>query len=69
VSRRDGTRLRWWLWRRLVKLPNVCTANAHSRIIGRYRDRKVRVDDVCRSDLARNGACWCGKLRNPQSEG
>lgn len=60
---RDGTKLRWWLWRQLVKLPQVCNANAHSRVIGRYRDRSLRIDGMCRMDRDRNGVCWCGKLR------
>lgn len=55
-------RIRWWLWRLLIKRRSVCPANAHTLMI--YGDRRdPRVDDVCRRDLAATGTCWCGKLR------
>lgn len=55
-------KLRWKIWNALTKLPNICPANAHSVVIyGERRD--PRVDAACRRDFARNGVCWCGKLR------
>lgn len=63
-----GERLRWFAWRHLIRLPRVCPANAHSRIIWRieHDDGFVKgclIDDMCRRDCAANDACWCGKLR------
>lgn len=57
-------RLRWWLWRNSSRLARTCPANAYTRLVMRDKDVSTQVDSICRSDLARNGACWCGKLRS-----
>jgi hypothetical protein len=57
-------RLRWKLWDLVTRSRRVCPANAHSAIIWRTRPlREIGVDGICRRDLAANGACWCGNLR------
>jgi hypothetical protein len=58
-------KFRWWLWALACRLPRVCPANAHTSLILSYpgRRRSPLVDDVCRSDCAANGECWCRKLR------
>lgn len=61
MSVREGTRLDWWLYRWLCKRRNICPANAHGLLIWRTRE-DPRIDSLCRGDVARNGACWCGKL-------
>lgn len=63
--KREGSRLRWKLWGLLCRSRRVCPANAHSALIWRTRSvREIAVDDICRRDLAANGCCWCGKLRD-----
>lgn len=56
-------RFRWWLWAQVSKLRRACPAGTHGRIIWRDRDSGWKVSDTCRRDLAANGSCWCGKLR------
>lgn len=56
----------WHLWRAASGLPGICPANAHSVLIWRT-SLDPRIDGVCRADLARNGSCWCGKLRKPET--
>jgi hypothetical protein len=58
-------RFRWWLWRLATRVPWVCPANAHTAIVLDHpgRDRRVRIDRACRTDMARTGTCWCGRLR------
>ncbi len=60
-------RLRWWLWSMACRLPGICPANAHTTLIITYpgHGRNPLVDGICRSDCARNGSCYCGKLRQP----
>ena len=55
-------KLGWRLWSLACKLRRICPANAHSLIIWGYK-RDPRIDGACRGDLARNGSCWCGKVR------
>jgi hypothetical protein len=55
---------RWRLWCLASGLPGVCKASAYDLLISGRR-RSPLTDDVCRDDLAANGACWCGKLRQP----
>lgn len=55
----------WAIWGLLTRLRRVCPANAHSLLISRQR-RSPFTDSACRSDAARNGACWCGRLRTSQ---
>lgn len=61
-------RLRWRIATVLNKLPNQCWANLVSWALG---DRGYRpwqpIDSVCRKDVARQGACYCGKLRAPRN--
>lgn len=62
------TRVHWWLWRQVNRLPNVCPARSHSVIVWNgWKDgrgeRSITIDSSCRSDCERNGACWCGKVR------
>ena len=59
------SRVRWWLWRHLIRHPRVCPASAHSRVVWGIRDAGLAVDGMCRDDALRNGACWCGKVRRP----
>lgn len=56
-------RLRWRLWSWLSNRRGVCPSQAHSRIIWRVRYTPLRIDSTCRSDAARNGTCWCGKVK------
>jgi len=57
-------RLRWKLWGLVTRSRRVCPANAHAALLWRSRPlREISVDGACRSDLAANGACWCGNLR------
>ena len=58
-------RLRWKLWGLLCLSRRVCPANAVGAVVWRSRPlREIAVDDVCRSDCAVSGTCWCGKLRD-----
>jgi hypothetical protein len=68
-------RVRWWAAWQFNRLPKTCWANLvswalHSRplldLSGNEDD--VRQDSICRYDLARNGTCYCGKLRVERSE-
>lgn len=69
TSRRE--RLRWWLWRLVVRHPDVCPARAHGVIVwdgwkdGRG-ERSIRIGSSCRDDCARNSVCWCGKIRSTE---
>lgn len=64
LFRREGRieRIRWRVWSAVSKLPGVCPASAHSRIVMGVRDRPVRIDSMCTRDAADNGVCWCGKV-------
>lgn len=59
-----GSRLWWRAWALLGKAPKVCPARLHSLMFWRSRTSPL-IDAACRTDLARNGSCWCGKLRDP----
>jgi hypothetical protein len=66
-------RLRWWLAVQINKLPGQCWANLVSWALAGRNERRERylrerlpwrrIDNVCRSDLARVGCCYCGTLR------
>jgi hypothetical protein len=55
----------WRVWHWLRRVPWVCPSNAHTALILDHpgRDRRIRIDRVCRTGMARTGSCWCGKLR------
>lgn len=61
-------RPRWALADALNRLPGTCWANLvsfalHSApLIDRKGESDIRQDDMCRSDAARNGRCYCGKI-------
>jgi hypothetical protein len=63
----DGGRFRWWLWNHSQRFRRVCPANAHSLLIWGYQ-RNPCIDRACRTDCARNGCCWCGKLARDKAE-
>ena len=65
MSDRMRSRIRWWLWGKLANRESVCPANAYTRVISGVRDQAVKVDQMCRRDLAANRSCYCGKLRRP----
>ena len=56
-------RLRWRLWRFVIKRPNVCPTSAHSVIVWGNRDQSIKIGPMCHRDADRNGSCWCGKLQ------
>lgn len=77
--RNDG-----WRWRVAAladKLPGQCWADLVSWALRHHEDdhdtpfwdavRRVplrRQTDSCRSDFARNGVCYCARLRTPEVE-
>lgn len=63
MSTRKGNRLDWWLFRHLSRVPGLCVAKLHGLLIWRTRE-DPRINAMCRRDLAANGSCWCGKLRD-----
>lgn len=67
-------KLRWRIATLLDKLPGQCWADLVSWV---YHDRRddpgyrwaspwSPIGQSCRNDFARNGACYCGKLRDTQ---
>lgn len=63
---RGFERNRWRLWSLIVRHPKVCPVNAHSVMVCGIRDRTLLINHMCRTDCARNGTCWCGKLRTTE---
>lgn len=64
MNRRD--RLRWRiaeLWEQLV--PGQCWTDVASWALRDKRTPWSPIREGCRSDLARCGSCYCGKLRAP----
>lgn len=68
AGKRRTERLRYWLWYRLIKVPKVCPAGSHSRVVWGIKDAEWRIDWACRSDCEANGACWCGKLNKETAD-
>ena len=52
------------LFEKLCQDPLVCNANAYFHATGHPDYPTVGIDWMCRKDLADNGVCWCGKLRD-----
>jgi hypothetical protein len=62
MTTRRLDRLRWRVAYALNRIPGMCWANLVSWAL-RYRSlRETRQDWMCRSDTARNGCCYCGKV-------
>lgn len=60
--------LRWRAAALLNRLPGQCWANLVSWALGDSGYRFWQpIDSVCRKDVARTGACYCGKLRAPRN--
>jgi hypothetical protein len=55
-------RVRYRLWSWLLRHPRACPASSHSLVVWGISERPW-IDEMCKSDCARNGSCWCGKLR------
>lgn len=55
-------RLRWAIARLLNRLPGQCWADLVDWTLG-YQRSPWSPQRSCRADLARRGACYCGKLR------
>lgn len=67
-------KLRWRIAWLLDKLPGQCWADLVSWVLRDRRDRRdypigpwSPMGPSCRNDLARSGACYCGKLRAPEA--
>jgi hypothetical protein len=57
-------RNRVWGW--ACRWPKVCPANSHTLIVWKSW-RSPWIDTACRMDYARNGTCYCAKLRRPEA--
>lgn len=62
-------RLRWKIAATLDHLPRTCWANLVSYALRSRRSPIQLQDRMCRSDLARLGTCYCGKLRSQEVSG
>lgn len=59
-----GTRSRWRIAALLNRLPGQCWTELVTWALGwRGLNPWSPIDRTCRTDLARNGECYCGKLR------
>jgi hypothetical protein len=61
-ARENRRRGRWLLAGLLNRLPWMCWANLVSYALGDRRWPWQPVDAVCRADIERRGACYCGKV-------
>ncbi|OKI47265.1 hypothetical protein [Micromonospora sp. CB01531] len=59
-------RARWRVAGLLDKLPGQCWSELVMWALKYKRNPWSPQDAVCRSDAARVGACYCGKLRKPE---
>ncbi|MFJ8815458.1 hypothetical protein [Amycolatopsis thermoflava] len=62
---------RWRIARLLDRLPGQCWAELATWAVG-LSGRRVpwaRIDRMCRTDVERCGACYCGKLRDRTADG
>jgi hypothetical protein len=58
-------RIRWKIAAALDRFTSLCWADLVTWALGWHPIREVRSNrrGLCQNDLARNGACYCGKLR------
>jgi hypothetical protein len=56
-------RLKWRVAYALNRIPVTCWPNLVGWCQGQRNLSETRIDSACRSDAARNGACYCEKLR------
>jgi hypothetical protein len=60
-------RARWRIAYLMDRMPGQCWAETVEWALGYRRWPWARVDDRCRTDVARCGSCYCGKLRSPEA--
>lgn len=60
-------RLRWRIAALVEKLPGQCWSGLADWQLGTRRFPWAPISDMCRRDLERCGACYCGKLRTPEA--
>lgn len=63
-----NSKLRWRVAALIDRLPwpRQCWENLADWALGYRRWPWARIEAGCRADLARCGACYCGKLRRPE---
>lgn len=57
-----GSGARWKVAGLLNRLPGMCWSQLVDWVLGTVRLRETRQSDVCRSDAARCGTCYCGTI-------
>lgn len=57
-----GSHARWKAANLLNRLPGMCWSQLVDWALGTVRLRETRQSDVCRSDAARCGTCYCGTI-------
>lgn len=60
-------RLRWRIAALIDRIPGQCWAGLADWPLRTRRVPWAPVGPGCRDDLSRNGGCYCGKLRTPES--
>jgi hypothetical protein len=57
--------MRWRIAYALDRLPGMCWASLVPWALGWDQPlREARISGICRSDAARTGRCYCGKIKS-----